>query len=547
MDLPAASKFGQKLAHTEKHVRDKAVKSLTLYLVKKKEWSDLDLDKIWKALFYCIWMSDKPKIQNELAENLSQLVHAFPSAELKMRFLHSFFKTIHREWHGIDGLRLDKFYSLIRKMLYQSFQFLQTSWDQAEVFSTHLSGEILSKLPNGLRLHLCDVYLPELHKSIGETIPGENLVMLLEPFFTLISSETDKIVTKRVNDMVFQPMLKDFQFQDTLQEDNTTDSEDVEENVAKVFGAAKLADIQHRIFELAAAAETLDRNRNILYSIYSAFYAVTKVDSAKQEKKRPAEDDGKNKKKRRKQTKADNAEDGTPLEPVEEVKSPPKTKKQEEPGKKAKSGKKDAAPVVKEAAKEETGKKKATKADTPSTKVEKEESPKKGKKNKKVTEETPAKEEEAQAEVAPKKKSAKATKAPATQKEMATPYPRCTSCGGFGKGLVPKNKSMCGHCERQTKQTAKVQAAEKKRKAEVQAEEAASEAKEAKKVRFGTNKALPYELSMKRMKKSVDKDLVKPASGKGLLKVKEVIATATNNVKKNTTLNVKRARAADFF
>ncbi|RHY60986.1 hypothetical protein DYB34_012909 [Aphanomyces astaci] len=269
------------LSCVDKHVRDKAVKSLTQYLVKKKEWSDLDLDKIWKALFYCMWMSDKPKIQNELAENLSQLMHAFPDSSLKMRFLHSFFKTIHREWHGIDGLRLDKFYSLIRKILFQSFQvtnssitkmllpvclttsqFLQSEWDQAQVFSTHVSSEILSKLPNGLRLHLCDVYVQELFKSIGATVPSENLVMLLEPFFTLISTETDRIVTKRVNDMVFQVLLTEFQFQDTLKEVDaiaTTDSEDNEDDndpaaQAKVFGAAKLAEVQHRIFDLAAAA-----------------------------------------------------------------------------------------------------------------------------------------------------------------------------------------------------------------------------------------------------------------------------------------------------
>jgi ribosomal RNA-processing protein 1 len=163
-----------KLGHNsavEKHTRDKALKSLTLYLVKKKEWSDLDLDKIWKALFYCMWMSDKPKIQQELAENLSKLIHSVPSISLQMRFLQSFFKTIHREWHGIDGLRLDKFYRLIRKMLFQSFSLLgSVNWKEAATFATHLSQEILSKLPNGLRLHFCDIYIEELHKAVGAIV-----------------------------------------------------------------------------------------------------------------------------------------------------------------------------------------------------------------------------------------------------------------------------------------------------------------------------------------------------------------------------------------
>ncbi|KAF0775641.1 hypothetical protein AaE_000658 [Aphanomyces astaci] len=557
MDLPAASKFGQKLAHTDKHVRDKAVKSLTQYLVKKKEWSDLDLDKIWKALFYCMWMSDKPKIQNELAENLSQLMHAFPDSSLKMRFLHSFFKTIHREWHGIDGLRLDKFYSLIRKILFQSFQvtnsyyqnapsrvslttsqFLQSEWDQAQVFSTHVSSEILSKLPNGLRLHLCDVYVQELFKSIGATVPSENLVMLLEPFFTLISTETDRIVTKRVNDMVFQVLLTEFQFQDTLKEVDaiaTTDSEDNEDDndpaaQAKVFGAAKLAEVQHRIFDLAAAAETQDRNRNILYSIYSALYAATKVDSAKKDRKRlvSTEADGEgassSKKKKRRKNKGTAAADVA--DPVGA--SPQK--------------------VVKEDASPTKSPQKPQKKDDPSPQkpIKAVESPSKD-------EQEPKKEEISLQKGARKGHLPTETKKATTKKRNCRRGPQEGRQGpddpeGTGCcGLVPVNKSMCGHCERRSKQEAKAKAVtDKKRKASsVVAETADVDA--SKKVRFGTNKALPYELSMKRMKKSVEKELVKPATGKGVLKVKEIVATATSNVKKNTTLNVKRARAADFF
>ncbi|RHY09358.1 hypothetical protein DYB25_003246 [Aphanomyces astaci] len=544
------------LSCVDKHVRDKAVKSLTQYLVKKKEWSDLDLDKIWKALFYCMWMSDKPKIQNELAENLSQLMHAFPDSSLKMRFLHSFFKTIHREWHGIDGLRLDKFYSLIRKILFQSFQvtnssitkmllpvclttsqFLQSEWDQAQVFSTHVSSEILSKLPNGLRLHLCDVYVQELFKSIGATVPSENLVMLLEPFFTLISTETDRIVTKRVNDMVFQVLLTEFQFQDTLKEVDaiaTTDSEDNEDDndpaaQAKVFGAATLA-------------ETQDRNRNILYSIYSALYAATKVDSAKKDRKRlvSTEADGEgassSKKKKRRKNKGTAAADvadpvvASPQKVVKEDASP--TKSPQKPQKKDDPSPQKPIKAVESPSKDEQEPKKE------------EISLKKGaRKGHLPTETKKATTKDVTADVTPKKGG----KAPTTQKEQAVAYPRCTSCGGFGKGLVPVNKSMCGHCERRSKQEAKAKAvADKKRKASsVVAETADVDA--SKKVRFGTNKALPYELSMKRMKKSVEKELVKPATGKGVLKVKEIVATATSNVKKNTTLNVKRARAADFF
>ena len=54
----------------DKETRDKAVKTLTRYLKSGPVLEELDLAKIWKALFYCMWHADKPKVQNELAERL---------------------------------------------------------------------------------------------------------------------------------------------------------------------------------------------------------------------------------------------------------------------------------------------------------------------------------------------------------------------------------------------------------------------------------------------------------------------------------------------
>jgi ribosomal RNA-processing protein 1 len=30
--------------------------------------------RIWKGLFYCYWMSDKPLVQEELAENIASMI-----------------------------------------------------------------------------------------------------------------------------------------------------------------------------------------------------------------------------------------------------------------------------------------------------------------------------------------------------------------------------------------------------------------------------------------------------------------------------------------
>ena len=62
----------------DKETRDKAVKTLTRYLKSGPVLEELDLAKIWKALFYCMWHADKPTVQNELAERLGAMVLAVP-------------------------------------------------------------------------------------------------------------------------------------------------------------------------------------------------------------------------------------------------------------------------------------------------------------------------------------------------------------------------------------------------------------------------------------------------------------------------------------
>jgi hypothetical protein len=47
----------------DKRVRDKAVLVLANWLSKQSSLSEDDHLKIWKALYYCFWMSDKPPVQ----------------------------------------------------------------------------------------------------------------------------------------------------------------------------------------------------------------------------------------------------------------------------------------------------------------------------------------------------------------------------------------------------------------------------------------------------------------------------------------------------
>lgn len=56
-------------------------------IIKLTECTDLEMMKLWKGLFYTFWMSDKPPIQEELANVLSAMVAVWSLVECS--FLNS--------------------------------------------------------------------------------------------------------------------------------------------------------------------------------------------------------------------------------------------------------------------------------------------------------------------------------------------------------------------------------------------------------------------------------------------------------------------------
>lgn len=71
-------KFGRLLAAPEPRQRHKAVLKLKSYLTARsasdKGLSELDLLKLWKALWYTLYMADKQAVQYELSNHLAQLI-----------------------------------------------------------------------------------------------------------------------------------------------------------------------------------------------------------------------------------------------------------------------------------------------------------------------------------------------------------------------------------------------------------------------------------------------------------------------------------------
>lgn len=73
------------------------------------EFTNKDFMRLWKGLYYCMWMSDKPLVQEDLTEDLGSLIHCFPDIKVGIQFFRNFLDTMCIEWFGIDQWRIDKF------------------------------------------------------------------------------------------------------------------------------------------------------------------------------------------------------------------------------------------------------------------------------------------------------------------------------------------------------------------------------------------------------------------------------------------------------
>jgi len=214
------------------------------------------LEKIWKGLFYCMWLCDKPLVQQELAMQLSILIHRL-SHEKAIFFLKAFYQILEIEWISIDRLRLDKYYMLIRNCLNQSFQYLSNTQWNTELLDQFncmmLDGPLKLNSQNGIKFHIIDIFLEELPKVTKNQISPKIFNHILHPFYFLIAKAEDKQVRKRVKANIFILHLNEV----TKVEENS--------DITKI--ATQLKEIESNLFLWASSHDCLEQNRDFLYSL----------------------------------------------------------------------------------------------------------------------------------------------------------------------------------------------------------------------------------------------------------------------------------------
>ncbi|KAJ7040438.1 nucleolar protein,Nop52-domain-containing protein [Mycena alexandri] len=257
-----APPFAKHLASTDKKVRDRAIKSLSTFLADDplESISKPDMDKLWKGIFYCFWMSDKPLVQQALASELAELLLTITSVTSSLSFLRGFWEATVREWNGIDRLRLDKYYMLVRRFVNATFRLLgRAEWDKSACTTyndilTSEGGPLCPtdiRVPTSLAYHLSDIFIEELEKAMAGSPRAHAPRPALntpDPILHAGCADADKHHLQACSD-------------------GTNACFDRPQG-GKIEGAVLQKKLLRRIFEIASEPQTRESSRRKMYALF---------------------------------------------------------------------------------------------------------------------------------------------------------------------------------------------------------------------------------------------------------------------------------------
>lgn len=198
-------KFARALADTEERVRTASLNSLRVWLKENaSKLGSTELDRLWKALFYCVWMADKRSRISAVIRDITNLEEILGWAHIS-----ALFRCMVREWMGIDRHRVDKYYELLNVALEVcSSRIIAASTDdmlrtKLSEFVTCVSDQLIvnaKKGGKGVLMHVLDKWVDVLLRPVLEKTSSfsRNSVhwawdSLLNPFFPLLKSADGRL------------------------------------------------------------------------------------------------------------------------------------------------------------------------------------------------------------------------------------------------------------------------------------------------------------------------------------------------------------------
>uniref|UniRef100_A0A672RIE9 Ribosomal RNA processing protein 1 homolog B-like n=1 Tax=Sinocyclocheilus grahami TaxID=75366 RepID=A0A672RIE9_SINGR len=185
--------FAQKLASNEKPVRSRALVKLRKYISARSETAGGNKHRTRVCAPAC---------------RAAVIIEC--RALWQFLYLKTFLQTMKREWNGIDRLRMDKYFQLVRFVFREVFEMLKRQqWESSE-FLQLFSAQLLhssSAAPAGFLLHALDLYLTELALVGSAELTAEQNQTFIEPFFKTMAKTKDRVLLKAIGSNIFNTIV----------------------------------------------------------------------------------------------------------------------------------------------------------------------------------------------------------------------------------------------------------------------------------------------------------------------------------------------------
>ncbi|KAL7068133.1 putative nucleolar protein NOP52 [Cryptosporidium serpentis] len=286
-------RLGKTMTSIHPNSRRRGLQMIERFILKhNSSLNSLQMIKLWKGLYYCLWLADKVPIQREIAVNISKFQRLFTSVELWSSFIYEFYNMLRQRWDIIDRLRMDKFMFLQRVMIAESLDIIKKK-EYDKIYIEHLlniyqicifstSGCNKSKLFNssgiGISLIFCHqfpqefVYFLNSQFSENKCNNERNNINILfeliaELFVNIIRDCNNRLVIKTIHEQLIRKFTNiDSLLKDSLIEEGLLDISDITiSQYTREIIVIFLQIVCRKLFGLASSKEISQSNRNILY------------------------------------------------------------------------------------------------------------------------------------------------------------------------------------------------------------------------------------------------------------------------------------------
>lgn len=180
MTVSSPVEFSRGLSDPLQPTRLNALKNLNSWMDNNglsHEFTSVEIDQLWRALQYTLWMADKRPIQQQVAAEAVLLIRKI-TPELAIEWNRGFWFNIEKIYETIDKYRIPKFHLLIRIYMAELFsQMKMRDWD------CDFIKQCMSVIPEnitravGAYMQIINVFVAEL----VATVETDNLRKFIKP------------------------------------------------------------------------------------------------------------------------------------------------------------------------------------------------------------------------------------------------------------------------------------------------------------------------------------------------------------------------------